>query len=70
MRPELQIRIFGYVDPVQPLPDSWKGQVYAAAEQGLTNDQIERLADTSRRMQARIETKIVAPILRDESNEV
>ena len=63
MSPELQLRIFGFIDPGRTLPGSVKAKFCELAERGLTEEQIERLAATVRRMQDVTQSKIIDPIV-------
>lgn len=61
--PDLQLRIFGYVDPVEPLPGSWKAMVYeAVSNPNITDAQIELLARSAKKMSDQIEKRIIASI--------
>jgi hypothetical protein len=61
MNEELQLRIFGFVDPVEPPTGSWKAGVYELVKRGLSNSQIEALANSARRMQEAIQVQIINP---------
>jgi len=45
MKPENEIKIFGYVDPFPPFPNSWKARVFALMEktEAMNNPDLEAL---------------------------
>lgn len=57
MKPENEIRIFGYVDPCSPTPGSWKAEVFGIIEQAETSNDpnlasyIEKFAASVSRME-------------------
>lgn len=62
MDPELQIKIFGYVDEMEPVPNSYKARIFELVEKGLTEKQIEQLAASDQRRRSTIQSQLINPI--------
>jgi hypothetical protein len=60
---ELQERVFGFYTEELPPEGSVKSKVYEALNQDLTDEQIEVLAQTFKRMTDVIQKKIIKPII-------
>ncbi|HEX8287290.1 MAG TPA: hypothetical protein VF556_04805 [Pyrinomonadaceae bacterium] len=60
---ELQERVFGYYTEELPPEGSVKAKVYAAVNEDLTDEQIEILAQTFKRMSDVIKEKVIKRII-------
>ena len=48
MKPELEQRIFGYIDPESPIPGSWKAEVFRLMDEAeaISPELVEPMADS------------------------
>ena len=60
---ELQERVFGFYTDELPPEGSVKAKVYAALNEDLTDEQIDTLAQTFKRMNDVIKEKVIKPII-------
>lgn len=60
---ELQIRVFGFYTEEEPPEGSIKAKVYAALNEDLTEEQIETLAQTFKRIHRAVQEKIINTIV-------
>jgi hypothetical protein len=65
---DLQIKIFGYATSDAPPVGSYKAKVYELLEQGLTDEQIEKLAKVWQRAQNVTQSRIINPIIEERRN--
>jgi len=60
---ELQKRIFGYATDELPPEGSFKAKVYDALNQGLNDGQIEKIAQSWKRIQDVTQCELINPIV-------